>query len=139
MDYAEYSVFACRVVSISLFRQSAVWKRSQKFVNSYQKHHFLSQESSHRVSYQDYIAIRVFVFRQPAAQVFCGQVECFVRLVPRVNLGVNRMGSCKLLFESHVYMKRERVERGFTPDEAVDVDDQKSPFQALIFVGVRWC
>ena len=46
------------------------------------------------------------------------------------------MRSRKLLFESRVYMKWERVERRFTPDEAVDVDDQKPALSALIVIGV---
>lgn len=102
----------------------------------YQKHHFFGQEASHRVSHQDYIGVRIFVCRQPVAQFIRGEVECFVRFISWVNLRVDRMRSRKLLFESRVYMKWERVERRFTPDEAVDVDDQKPALSALIVIGV---
>lgn len=85
---------------------------------------------------QDDVCIGVFVCRQPVTQISRGQVECFVRLVPRIDLRVDRMGSRKFLFESHVDVKRERVERGLASDEAVDVDDQKSAFHALVALDV---
>jgi len=46
------------------------------------------------------------------------------------------MSSCKLLFEFRVYMKWERAERCFTSNEAVNVNDQKSPFRPSIVIGV---
>jgi hypothetical protein len=138
MDHAECPMFPGRTVFILLvFDGQQLRKQHQhKFRKPYQKHHFLGQKPSHRVSDQDYIGVRVFVCRQPAAQVIRRQVECFVRLVSWVDLRVDRMSGRKSLLELHVYMKRERVERGFTSHKPVYVDQKKPPFLALAVIGV---
>jgi hypothetical protein len=49
---------------------------------------------------------------------------------------VDGVSGRKSLFEFHVYMEGKRVKRGFTSDEAVNVDYQKSAFLALAVLGV---
>lgn len=82
--------------------------------------------------YQNYVRILTLVCRQPFTQVIPSKVESLVRLVARVDLRVNHVSPGNFVFELRVNVERKRVERIFTPDKSVNVDDKQCPSDVLL-------
>lgn len=75
---------------------------------------------------QHNISLVALVRPQPLAKVVSGNLNGAIRLVPRVNLGVDgvRLGQHRL--EQRVHVGGEGAERLVVAQEAMDVDDEKS-------------
>lgn len=89
--------------------------------------HIGGQEAPHRVSNQDDVGGRGLVETQPFAKVVSGEVECLVRLVSWIDLGMNNVGGRQLFSQTFMDMDWKGVEGVVVAKKAVDVDNQKSP------------
>jgi hypothetical protein len=86
------------------------------------------------VSNQDHVGGGRLVGSEPLAEVFTGNADGLVGLVPGVDLGVDDVGLGEQNLEEIVDMGRERAERRGAPLVAVDVDDEELAFLAS---GIR--
>lgn len=75
---------------------------------------------------EHHVGLVVLMRRQPLAKVLGTDLHGMVRLVPRVNLGVDDMGVGQRILEVGVHVRGKRAEGLLVAVEAVDVDEEKA-------------
>lgn len=95
------------------------------------------QQSTHGVADQDNICSLGFMWFQPLAQIIPRNLDSLVRLVARIDLGVDDMGVHQSVLQVAVDMSREGTKRCIVAHEAVDVDNQQNSPLISIVHGLR--
>jgi hypothetical protein len=84
------------------------------------------------MSNKHYISIRPLMRRKPSAEIIPRNINSAIRLIPRIDLGVDYMRLSEHVGEKSVDMSWERTKGLVIAEKAMDVDDEELPSLVLM-------